>query len=99
MSVGRCIEFVVRVLLVIAAAALVAMATIITLNIFGRALFRSPIMGTVEYAGVLGVVFASVAIGYVEKHRRNVVMEVISSKFRPERRNSPMRSGSCWDWS
>lgn len=83
MNTSRCIEFVVRVLLVIAAAALVAMATIITLNIFGRALFRSPIMGTVEYAGVLGVVFASVAIGYVEKHRRNVVMEVISSKFPP----------------
>lgn len=83
MKISRCVEFAVRALLVLAAVALIVMATIITLNILGRALFNRPIMGTIEYAGVLGVVFASVAIGYVEKHRRNVVMEVVSSKFPP----------------
>lgn len=83
MNISRCVEFVGRALLVLAAVALIVMATIITLNIFGRALFHRPIMGTIEYAGVLGIVFASVAISYVEKHRRNVVMEVVSSKFPP----------------
>jgi TRAP-type C4-dicarboxylate transport system permease small subunit len=83
MNVSRCIEFVVRALLVLASIALVVMATIIAFNIFGRALFHRPILGTIEYAGVAGVIFASVAVGYVEKQRRNVVMEVVSSKLPP----------------
>lgn len=83
MSGPKLVELLVRALLILATLALVVMAAIIAMNILGRTLFGRPILGTIEIAGVAGVVFASIAVGYVEKQRRNVVMEVICARFPP----------------
>lgn len=81
MSGGKLIERLVRVLLIVAILALIVMATIIALNVLGRALLGKPILGAIDIAGLAGVVFASVAIGYVESQHRNVIMEVVSARF------------------
>jgi len=79
----RFMRFLIRALQAVSGIALVTVATVITLNVFGRTLFHTPILGTIEYAALASVVFASGAVGYAEKQRRNVVMEVVSSRFPP----------------
>lgn len=83
MSGSKLYDYVVKALLILATLALIAMATIIAMNILGRTLFGKPILGTVEIAGLAGVVFAAIAVPFVEKEHRNVVMEVVSSRFPP----------------
>ncbi len=83
MSGRKLYDYLVRALLIIATLALILMATIIAVNILGRSLFGKPILGTIEIAGLAGVVFASIAVPFVEKERRNVFMEVLVTKFPP----------------
>jgi TRAP-type C4-dicarboxylate transport system permease small subunit len=77
------VQYVIRVLLVIAAVALVAMMVIISTNVLGRVFFSSPIFGALEISGLAGIILASVAIPYVEKERRNVHVEILVDKFPP----------------
>ena len=81
MSGPKLYDYVVKALLILATLALIAMATIIATNILGRTLFGKPILGTIEIAGLAGVVFATIAVPFVEKEHRNVVMEVVASRF------------------
>jgi TRAP-type C4-dicarboxylate transport system permease small subunit len=77
------IQYLVRVLLVIAAIALVAMMVIITTNVLGRVFFKSPIFGALEISGLTGIILASVAIPYCEKEQRNVHVEILVDRFPP----------------
>ncbi|MEJ2739316.1 MAG: TRAP transporter small permease [Dehalococcoidia bacterium] len=77
------IQYVIRVLLIIAAIALVAMMVIISTNVLGRVFLHSPIFGALEISGLAGIILASVAIPYVEKERRNVHVEILVDKFPP----------------
>ena len=83
MNASKLMALLTRVLLITATFAMVVMATIIAMNILGRSLFGRPILGTIDIAGLAGVVFASIAVGYTEWERRNVVMEVIVARFPP----------------
>ncbi len=83
MSGRKLYDYLVRALLIIATLALILMATIIAINILGRSLFGKPILGTIEIAGLAGVVFASIAVPFVEKEHRNVLMEVVVTKLPP----------------
>jgi TRAP-type C4-dicarboxylate transport system permease small subunit len=71
------------VFLAIGTIALIVMATIIALNVLGRSFLGKPILGTLDISGLAGVVFATVAVPFVESQRRNVVMEVVSARFPP----------------
>jgi TRAP-type C4-dicarboxylate transport system permease small subunit len=79
----KLVQYIVRVLLVIAAIALIAMMVVITGNILGRIFFSAPILGAIEIGGLAGVILSSIAIGYVEKKRRNVLVEILADKFPP----------------
>ena len=81
MNASKLIALLTRVLLIIATLAMVVMATIIAMNILGRSLFSRPILGTIDIAGLAGVVFASIAVGYTEWERRNVLVEVVVAKI------------------
>ncbi len=83
MSGRKLYEYLVRALLIIATLALILMATIIAMNILGRTLFGKPVLGTIEIAGLAGVVFASIAVPFVEKEHRNVLVEVVVTRFPP----------------
>jgi TRAP-type C4-dicarboxylate transport system permease small subunit len=77
------VQYIVKVLLVIAAIGLIAMMVVITGNILGRVFLSTPILGALEIGGLAGIVLSSVAIGYVEKERRNVLVEILADKFPP----------------
>lgn len=83
MNASKLIALLTRVLLIIATLAMVVMATIIAMNILGRSLFSRPILGTIDIAGLAGVVFASIAVAYTEWERRNVLVEVVVARFPP----------------
>ena len=76
-------DFGIKVLLILASFALLAMMCVITVNVLGRISFNSPLLGALEIAGLAGVVMVSVALGYTEREKSNVVVEVFASRFPP----------------
>ncbi|MBN2061146.1 MAG: TRAP transporter small permease [Deltaproteobacteria bacterium] len=76
-------NIIIKVLLVIGAVALMIMMAVVVGNSLGRALFRTPILGAIEFAGLTGVIVVSVAMGCAERERKNVVVDVITSQLSP----------------
>ena len=76
----------IRVLLVVGSVALMAMMAIVVGNSLGRAFFKTPIFGAIEIAGLAGVVVVAVAVGFAERERRNVVVDVVANRFTPRTR-------------
>jgi TRAP-type C4-dicarboxylate transport system permease small subunit len=82
-SRSKYIQAAIKVLMVAGAAALVAMMTVIVANIFGRLFFKAPVMGTVEVAGFTGAILVAIAVGFAERDHRNVIVEILVSRFPP----------------
>ena len=74
------------VLCVIGAVPLVVMVVIVTGNSVGRALFRTPITGTIEIAGLAGVIVVAAAVGFTARERANVAVDVLMSRLKPKAR-------------
>jgi TRAP-type C4-dicarboxylate transport system permease small subunit len=83
MSAKEISEKAMNVLLILASVALLGMMLVITLNVIGRIFFRMPILGALEIAGLAGVILAAVALGFVEKEERNVVVEAVLTLVPP----------------
>ena len=83
---SKLIRFMARVLQAAAAFAVVAMMAIVVANIIGRIFFRSPITGTMELAGFAGVIVVAVAVGFAERERRNIVVDIVAKHFPPRLR-------------
>jgi len=62
------------------------MMAIVAGNSLGRAFFRRPIFGAIEIAGLAGVIVVAVAVGYAERERRNVVVDVLATRLKPRTR-------------
>jgi TRAP-type C4-dicarboxylate transport system permease small subunit len=75
-----------KVLLVIGGIALMVMMAIVVGNSIGRALFRTPIFGTIEIAGLAGVVVVAGAVGFTERERRNIVVDTAANRLKPRMR-------------
>jgi TRAP-type C4-dicarboxylate transport system permease small subunit len=76
-------HIVIKVLLVVAGVALMGMMVIIVGNSLGRALFKVPIFGTIEIAGLAGVIVVAVAVGFAEREQSNIVVDVVANRFTP----------------
>ncbi len=61
--------------------ALIMMMVIVVANIIGRMFFNAPIMGTIEIAGLAGVVVVSAAMGITERRRRNIMVDIVVNRF------------------
>jgi TRAP-type transport system small permease protein len=79
-------SLVIRILYVAAGVILMAMTVIIVGNILGRAIFNTPIYGTIEIAGLTGAMVVSISVILAERARRNIVVDVIASRFPPRMR-------------
>jgi TRAP-type C4-dicarboxylate transport system permease small subunit len=77
---------VIKVLLVVAGVALMGMMVIVVGNSLGRALFKTPIFGTIEIAGLAGVIVVAVAVGFAEREQSNIVVDVVANRFTPRTR-------------
>jgi TRAP-type C4-dicarboxylate transport system permease small subunit len=70
-------------LLVIGAVPLIVMMVVVTGNSLGRAIFRSPISGTIEIAGLAGAILVSAAVGFTARERGNVAVDALVSRLKP----------------
>jgi TRAP-type C4-dicarboxylate transport system permease small subunit len=70
-------------LLVISAIPLIIMMVVVTGNSLGRALFKTPISGTIEIAGLAGVILVAAAVGFTARERGNVAVDVLMSRLSP----------------
>jgi TRAP-type transport system small permease protein len=71
----------IRVLYTAATVVLMAMTAVIVGNILGRALFRTPIFGAIEIAGLTGSIVVSISVILTERARRNIVVDVVATRF------------------
>jgi len=82
-SPSRFDRIVSTVLLVIGTVPLVIMMIIVTGNSLGRAIFRTPISGTIEIAGLAGAILVSAAVGFTARERGNVAVDALVSRLKP----------------
>lgn len=76
-----------KVFLSIGVISLMIMMLIVVGNCLGRALFRTPIFGTIEIAGLAGVFVVAIAIGFTEREQRHVTVDVLANRFKPQLRS------------
>lgn len=82
-KLGRTVSI---VLVAIGTVPLLIMMVIIVGNSLGRALFRAPISGTIEIAGLAGAVIVAAAVGFTARERGNVAVDVLLSRLRSRTR-------------
>jgi TRAP-type transport system small permease protein len=59
------------------------MMAYVTANSLGRIFFRTPIMGTIEIAGLAGAIVVAAAVGFTSRERGNVAVDVLLSHLKP----------------
>jgi TRAP-type C4-dicarboxylate transport system permease small subunit len=74
------------VLLVIGAISLVIMMVVVVGNSVGRALFGTPILGTIEIAGLGGAIVVAAAVGFTAREKGNISVDLLMSRLRPRTR-------------
>jgi TRAP-type C4-dicarboxylate transport system permease small subunit len=70
------------VLLVIGGIPLIIMMAYVTANSLGRIFFHTPILGTIEIAGLAGAIVVAAAVGYTSRERGNVAVDVLLSHLK-----------------
>ena len=79
----RLSNMVIKMFLIVGGVALMVMMVIVVGNSLGRTLFKTPIFGAIEIAGLAGVVVVAVAVGFAERERSNVVVDIVANRFKP----------------
>jgi TRAP-type C4-dicarboxylate transport system permease small subunit len=69
-----------KVLLVAAGVSLLALTVLATANVALR-IFRVPVSGTYEIVAFLGAIVTAGALGYTQKRRDHIVVDILSEKF------------------
>jgi TRAP-type C4-dicarboxylate transport system permease small subunit len=59
---------------------LITMATVV-LNVLGRGLFSSPLLGTVEIVGMAGLLLVPFAMVLAERNRVHIIVRMLVSRF------------------
>ena len=80
---NRVSSFLLGFFLSIGGAALMLMMLYVFGNCAGRALFKTPIMGTIEIAGLAGAVVVSIAVAFAEREKSNVVVDIVTEALPP----------------
>ncbi|MHB8110108.1 MAG: TRAP transporter small permease [Syntrophorhabdaceae bacterium] len=67
-------------LMIIGGMAVLALMTIATANVVLR-IFHAPYRGAYEIVSFLGAVVIAFALGYTQKHKGNIVVDILTEKF------------------
>jgi len=71
-----------KVLMVVGGVSLVGVTLLATGNVALR-IFRVPVGGTYEVVSFLGALVSAGALGYTQKHRCHIVVDILSGKYSP----------------
>ncbi|MBI5575362.1 MAG: TRAP transporter small permease [Deltaproteobacteria bacterium] len=69
-----------KYLMVAGGVALIALTLLATLNVALR-IFRAPVSGTYEIVSFLGAIVTAGALGYTQKRKDHIVVDILSEKF------------------
>ena len=80
MGLERLSELLRRVLMIAGGVALLALTLLATMNVALR-IFRVPVSGAYEVVSFLGAVVTAGALGYTQKRKDHIVVDILSDKF------------------
>jgi len=80
MGLERLADLLRRVLMIAGGVALLALTLLATMNVALR-IFRVPVGGTYEVVSFLGAVVTAGALGYTQKRKDHIVVDILSDKF------------------
>jgi len=83
MALSRFMERVTRVITPVALGALLAMMVVVVINVLGRAFFRAPFYGTVEFVEISGTFMVSFMAAYVQFRKSNVSVGIFVDRLSP----------------
>jgi TRAP-type C4-dicarboxylate transport system permease small subunit len=76
-------QLIVNLVFVIASVGLLITMVTVVLNVGGRGLFASPLLGTVEIVGMAGLLLVPFALVITERNRAHIVVRMLVSRFSP----------------
>ncbi|HEY6097406.1 MAG TPA: TRAP transporter small permease, partial [Candidatus Deferrimicrobium sp.] len=80
MGLERLSELLRRVLMIAGGFALLALTLLATMNVALR-IFRIPASGTYEVVSFLGAIVTAGALGYTQKRKDHIVVDILTDKF------------------
>src|SRR4030042_7042106 len=80
MGLERISELIRRVLMSAGGVSLLALTLLATMNVTMR-IFRVPVGGTYEVVSFLGAIVTAGALGYTQKRKDHIVVDILSDKF------------------
>src|SRR4030042_7163394 len=80
MGLERISELIRRVLMSAGGVSLLALTLLATMNVTLR-IFRVPVGGTYEVVSFLGAIVTAGALGYTQKRKDHIVVDILSDKF------------------
>jgi TRAP-type C4-dicarboxylate transport system permease small subunit len=78
-------DFLNKILLILGSVAVLGLMALATLNVVGR-IFGAPYRGAYEIVGFLGAITIAFALGYTQKRKDHIVVDILTQKF-PNRVN------------
>jgi TRAP-type C4-dicarboxylate transport system permease small subunit len=75
-----------RILMIIGSAAVLSLMALATGNVVLRFFFNAPYRGAYEIVGFLGAIVIAFALGYTQKRKGHIVVDILTDKF-PKRVN------------
>jgi TRAP-type C4-dicarboxylate transport system permease small subunit len=74
-------QLIIKLVFVIASVGLLITMVTVVLNVGGRGLFSSPLLGTVEIVGMAGLLLVPFALVVTERNRAHIVVRMLVSRF------------------
>jgi TRAP-type C4-dicarboxylate transport system permease small subunit len=75
-----------KILLLIGSIAVLALMSVATVNVVLRYPFKMPWRGAYEIVGLLGAIVIAFALGYTQKRKDHIVVDILTKKF-PKKMN------------
>jgi TRAP-type C4-dicarboxylate transport system permease small subunit len=70
-----------RILLVLGSVAVLLLMSVATINVILRYPFKVPWRGTYEVVGLLGAIVIAFALGFTQKRKDHIVVDILTEKF------------------
>ena len=82
MGLERVSELLRKLFMIVAGVSLLGVTLLATANVALR-IFRVPVSGTYEVVSFLGAIVTAGALGYTQKRRHHIVVDILSEKYPP----------------
>jgi TRAP-type C4-dicarboxylate transport system permease small subunit len=80
-SLDKVTIFLNRILMIIGGVAVLALMSLATGNVILRFFFNAPYRGAYEIVGFLGAIVIAFALGYTQKRKAHIVVDILSERF------------------